>query len=121
MTEGKNEGKILKVKVEIADTKAKSKLKINQIHQMIERIDRQLILIKCNLGWRSRSKEVEAVKAMSIKEDYMSKPQVIPGTVNKMGRISITLHPTTKGVLLQKYKGFDEKKVWQSSKNSYGL
>ena len=29
---------------------------------------------------------METVKPMSIKEDYMSKPQVIPATVNKMGR-----------------------------------
>ena len=78
--EVQNEAEVLKVKDEIAGTKAKMEIyrcleeqAENQSNTPDDREDRSTFDVAIrNLGWRSRSKEVEAVKLMSMKEDYMS-------------------------------------------------
>ena len=66
-----------------------------------DREDRSTVdLVKRNLGCRSRSKGVEAVKPMSIKEGYMSIPQVVPTAVKRMGRkttLALMYEPVQKG------------------------
>ena len=77
-----NEAEVLKVKEEIVGTKAKMEIyrcleeqAEDQSNTSDYREDRSTVDgAKHNLGWRSRSEEVEAVKPTSIKEDYMSKP-----------------------------------------------
>ena len=106
-----NKAEVLKVKEEIAGTKAKREIyrcleeqAEDQSNTSDDREDRLTAAVaKCNLGLRSRSKKVEALKPMSIKEDYMSKPQVIPATVKKMGR---------KTTLARTYEPGVQKSCW---------
>lgn len=61
------------------------KLKINQLHQITEYILTAYVAAQ-NLRWRSRLKKEEAVKPMSVKEDYMTKRWVIAPKLNKERR-----------------------------------